>query len=838
MSTHQPASEAIEELIRHRRFLSALARSLVHDEHRAEDVVQETFVAALEKPPRAGVPLKAWLAAVVRNVAFKDRRSRARRYDRERSVARSEVSLDVQRDLELEEELVAAVRDLEEPFRTVVVLRHHRGLAYERIARDIGVPVNTVKSRLRRGLERLRRELDARHGGRRSTWILAIAPLARSSGAGPTPWISGASVMKSTTFVATASLALVLGSWWASAPDAAVSEAVPGPGESATRVATPEPSEVDSPAGPAASTPRATVAAAGQPPERDVAPSPPPMEVEAVAMLTGRVVVLDADGGRHETESGVLGFSIRDASNETSNLQVEVDGGRWSAERPEGAASLIPTLARLGGRPCTVEFEPVTIPEDGELELRVRWPRDATLHVLAADTGAALNGVVVVQRVIGMHPGDSYERNVVLRSASSPVALPKRSGLGLWGIRAPGYAWGQIQVNHASGGEHAIHLQPDTTLEVIPTGAEPGEAKLRVISLVDADSTHEIYRFAAEFSFRGREAVVIEGLPPGPYEVRGELGDRLRPFVLGRAEVELAARERREVELVLDAAPTTPERLTAAGRVALSGTEGAERVAVVLAPVEVSPLFGAERIELTDFTIPVDHDGPTALHWELEDFPPGRWQIEVRPYRCIVEYAVTPENARHLDVTLPDLFPVTLHVLDDATGGPAFTELDDQLSVAWWRPDGPRPGPSHGLARDPDDFAMRFLAPAGPIRVETWAPAMESRTDDFEIEPGANELTVHVRPATTIVLTMAHAGALVPIDITRQPSVEAIGGAGELAGISMDWVRNEYHVQVTEPGRYRVWMEAMSGYAETSGVVVDAVAGETVEAVLELELAR
>ena len=56
-------------LLENRDFLRLLARKLVYDEHAAEDVVQQAWLAALERPPRYQGPLRAWLAGVVRNLA-------------------------------------------------------------------------------------------------------------------------------------------------------------------------------------------------------------------------------------------------------------------------------------------------------------------------------------------------------------------------------------------------------------------------------------------------------------------------------------------------------------------------------------------------------------------------------------------------------------------------------------------------------------------------------------------------------------------------------------------------------------------------------------------------
>ena len=47
-----------EELLAHLGFVRRLARALMGDEARADDLAQDTFVAALRTPPRAGFPLR------------------------------------------------------------------------------------------------------------------------------------------------------------------------------------------------------------------------------------------------------------------------------------------------------------------------------------------------------------------------------------------------------------------------------------------------------------------------------------------------------------------------------------------------------------------------------------------------------------------------------------------------------------------------------------------------------------------------------------------------------------------------------------------------------------
>jgi RNA polymerase sigma-70 factor (ECF subfamily) len=174
-----PEPISAELLLEHNAFLKALARSLVLDESRADDVVQETYMAALRRPPPSPVRLRAWLAAVLKNLARRSYRTEGRLRRREQAGARQpDVPgvADVAARLEVQRDIADAVARLAEPGRTAIVLRYFDGLKPAEIAAREGVSVRTIESRLRRARGRLRGMLDARHGGGRRGWTLAIAP--------------------------------------------------------------------------------------------------------------------------------------------------------------------------------------------------------------------------------------------------------------------------------------------------------------------------------------------------------------------------------------------------------------------------------------------------------------------------------------------------------------------------------------------------------------------------------------------------------------------------------------------------------------------------------------
>src|SRR5688572_7861401 len=152
---------AIEVLLAESAWVRALAESLVRDAAAADDIVQQTWLAALKRPPRDDRPLRPWLRTVVENFARMRGRAEGARAERERSTAgarRSERNDSLgsaealYERVETQQMLAKEVLALEEPFRSTIVLRYYEGLSSVEIARRIGAPEGTVRWRLKRGL--------------------------------------------------------------------------------------------------------------------------------------------------------------------------------------------------------------------------------------------------------------------------------------------------------------------------------------------------------------------------------------------------------------------------------------------------------------------------------------------------------------------------------------------------------------------------------------------------------------------------------------------------------------------------------------------------------------
>ncbi len=167
----------VEDLLEQEAFVRSLARSLMAGE--ADDIVQQTYLQALSRGAEAVDRPQPWLARVVRNIVSNRRRTDARRSDRERSVAKSELVPSSDELMEREQRrsiLVHAVDGLPEHLRTVVLLRFFEGQPPRVIAVELDLPVLVVKERLRSALERLRKELGEEHG-ELSAWLMPLATL-------------------------------------------------------------------------------------------------------------------------------------------------------------------------------------------------------------------------------------------------------------------------------------------------------------------------------------------------------------------------------------------------------------------------------------------------------------------------------------------------------------------------------------------------------------------------------------------------------------------------------------------------------------------------------------
>ncbi len=168
---------AFEQIFnRHRKRIYNLIYRMVNNESDASDLTQEVFVKvfAMLSSLKAEKAFPAWLRTVATNTVLDHlrKRSNARMESLdEKNVLGDDQSVDKEipswtdnperaaETKNLQEAVRRAVNSLEPDHRIVIILHHLEGLDVQHIAKMLEIPEGTVKSRLARAREHLKRKL-------------------------------------------------------------------------------------------------------------------------------------------------------------------------------------------------------------------------------------------------------------------------------------------------------------------------------------------------------------------------------------------------------------------------------------------------------------------------------------------------------------------------------------------------------------------------------------------------------------------------------------------------------------------------------------------------------
>lgn len=220
----------VESILTEDRFLRSLAYGLLGERNEVEDAVQDSWLRSLVHPGQKPGALRSFLTRILRNRIHDLRRGARRRSRHERAAARPEA-------LPSTEEMVAgeemrrrvgdAVLALKEPYRTTIWLSFREALPPREVAMRMGVPVSTVRTRVRRALAQMRSRLDTDYGDRKGWSALAAActeSTANASVGATALTAAGAMTMKKTIAAGVGTLLVLLagvtGLWFLGNQDA------------------------------------------------------------------------------------------------------------------------------------------------------------------------------------------------------------------------------------------------------------------------------------------------------------------------------------------------------------------------------------------------------------------------------------------------------------------------------------------------------------------------------------------------------------------------------------------------------------------------------------------
>ncbi len=281
-------------------WLFRVATRLAGDQD-AEDVAQQTWLAAHEHPPDDSRPRRPWLRVVARRVALMARRRRARwsanawRLEHEPPSEAPETDLHRARILSA---VKAALDELGESDRDIVVRRFFLDQGNAQVAQELGLQPGAVRTRLSRALGRVRVTLDRDFGGREK-WAGGLL----------FPWRHSSPAVTQPAWVGLGLLVLGLAAFAFTRPRDD-DDARPPQAEASAAIF--------------------DLGASPTPDSRPVAPSPPPRDPQVAAWETKRSAILDAhrrqddDIDREAPQAPALALSSSGATTDFKRMAAEL----------------------------------------------------------------------------------------------------------------------------------------------------------------------------------------------------------------------------------------------------------------------------------------------------------------------------------------------------------------------------------------------------------------------------------------------------------------------------------------------------------------------------------
>ena len=465
--------------------------------------------------------------------------------------------------------------------------------------------------------------------------------------------------------------------------------------------------------------------------------------------LNGTLTLLDEFGNGPFLEDGTFAFWLWQ-EDDASYHEVQVERGVWETVLPHGVRISLAEV-ELGGRIAAFNAEggpPIAVPASCYLELEAYLPKASRLRVYANDTRAELDQVTVVMERRGItyrqHPGEFGEENRVVENASSPIELEVVSGVRIdefvtYFIRAPGYGWESLKMQHSVGGTYNVYLEPAGSLEVNLSEFDPG--------LFPA---FRLWRYGKPFlvhPLSWERELKFDHIDEGLYLASVDIGPNWRNLErLGEAEVQIHAGGMTVVDLELSAGKkhergqlkgtlvVPPEWDLQSFRILLrlSGAVASKRDSMRLATdVELANVPGREN----------------AWRFDFPDLIAGTWKFGVEPTLFTINVEVTSEESEDTVIELPPPADWIVRTIDRDTREPALVEElrylvpDCYTSQARLAERGSRS----------NEFKIR--APLGRVVLRTAGEGYRSSSKSVVLDAATGEIELEVRGECGVTLT-------------------------------------------------------------------------------------
>jgi hypothetical protein len=561
---------------------------------------------------------------------------------------------------------------------------------------------------------------------------------------------------------------------------------------------------------------------------RQLALATPTQATEAHASEhLGRLIIRDLDGRDLSYEKGEFVLSPREDAPEGAKMLVPFREGRFSLDGfPEGRACIerASVFSVNGDRPVAFDEACFDFKRDESTLLVGHYVPDCTLRVVDARSGVLLDEVCVLPWVPTLagpeqsHPGPHKESSFLVLDKANPVRLPRTRGLQPYWVTARGYDWAYIMVDHDTGGERDVLLEPAGRLVVEVSG----EIQMYMDQGLDIDI--RVYpkatrKVAASSELEPRGWQGFPGLVAGAYDVRVEGGPTEgRPIVLGETDVDVIANDTSTARIVLTG-DLIPPRVHVRGEIVLPRKYRTLDLSLSLRiqPADGPALRRGDVIHLEYGTMEIREDEAEneVLGWHAE-VTSGQYLFIVEPVQHSVLVDVPRSPIDDLRIVLPDLFPVTLRAID------AETRLPIQGAMIRWSRDLPgQAGADRWAERgsEPGVEGVTVHLPAGRFSFVASNPTHGERSMDGYAGGGVEQFTLELPPCISRNIVLIHGNTVIPWVQGTTCNVQNFGSPDFRPCESLG--DGKMRACFEQPGLYEIKIDNLDGFRNIAPVVVE-----------------
>jgi hypothetical protein len=534
-----------------------------------------------------------------------------------------------------------------------------------------------------------------------------------------------------------------------------------------------------------------------KPKTTDETPKPAqPEEVIGLIELSGRVVVHDRQGNRHENEDGEFEGTLW-TGRRGSRFDAVVKDGRWKAMMLPGELIDIGAI-KIRSKAAHCRERRIAIPESGELDVQGK------------------------------------------QSPISLDAIPFRRD---YSVRARGYAWKGVKLTPDSPEDHIVLMDQEATLRVLLVGDKiPKDAKIRLIdrkvSEKVAQESHgkpvKITRYRTGIPYLDANVAEkrkfdFDGLVPGSIEVRIEVGEWFsEPVFLGGAYANLVEGETVSVEVDLNSDVLDQKLVPVMGTLEIHPSWQVSATP----QITIRPLRGAGGTIQKEVRLTLQRvkGRKNVWEWDAGKIIPGRYEAIIRSHEQHQAFELPKEGLRDLVLRIGSQSTVEVTVLR-----PNQTAAPKDAHVSWHGeiPEGVSSYSSNHGARNSETGHYLVKCPEGMTEISASCAGFESVSETIDVRGDKSELTLVLKPTQGFSLVLKYQGSTLPIDWNY--TAELFGKDGSRAhssGSSSDSDgRMTYYFA---PGNYTVRLGKLEGYLEIPEQSINIPAGETIELAIKL----